>query len=82
MPLTNPEWLPDPMRVLAEPNVDDKCQGATEQKDSDNAEEYCDKGADGAAPLAAPPCVEEVFFELSSMRTAVHSRDVIVWVAA
>ncbi len=70
------------MRVLAEPNVDDECQGATKLKDSDNAEEYCDKGADGAASLAGLLCVVEVFFDLSGMKTAVHSRDVIGWVAA
>ena len=50
------------MRVLAEPNVDDECQGATEEKYSDNAEKYCDEGADGAALLSTPPRVVGVFF--------------------
>jgi hypothetical protein len=49
--------------VLAEPNVDDECQDATEEKYSDNAEEYCDKGADGAALLSTSPYVAGVFFD-------------------
>lgn len=49
------------MRVLGEPNVDDECQDCTEEKYSDNAEKYCDKGADGAA-LLSMPCVVGVSF--------------------
>lgn len=51
------------MRVLAEPNVDDESQDATEQKYSDNAVKYCDQGADGAALLSTPPCAVGVFFD-------------------
>ena len=68
--------------MLAEPNMDDECQGATEEKYSDDAVKYCDKGADGAAWLSTPPCVVGVFFDWSSMNTPVHSRDVIGWVVA
>jgi hypothetical protein len=51
------------MRVLAEPNVDDECQDATEEKYSDSAVKYCDKGADGAAVLSTRPCAVGVFFD-------------------
>jgi hypothetical protein len=74
--------LPGPMRVLAEPNVDDECQDATEEKYSDNAEKQCDKGADGAALFSTRPCAVGVFFDQSPMKTAIHNRDVIRWVVA
>jgi hypothetical protein len=51
------------MRVLAEPNVDDERQDATEEKYSDNAEKYCDQGADGAALLSTPARVVRAFFD-------------------
>jgi hypothetical protein len=69
------------MRVLVEPNVGDECHDATEEKYSDNAEKYRDKGADGTALLSTFPCVVGVF-DLSSMKTAVDGRDVIGWVVA
>jgi hypothetical protein len=74
--------LPDPLRVLAEPNVDDERQDATEEKYSDNAEKYCDRGADGAASLSTHPCVVGAFFDYSWLKAAVHGRDVIGWVVA
>lgn len=68
--------------MLVEPNVNDEYQDATEEKYSDSAEKYCDKGADGAALLSAPRCVVGVFFDQSSTKSAVYSRDVMGWVVA
>lgn len=70
------------MRVLAGPHVDDERQDATEEKYSENAVEYCDSGADGAAWLSTPPYVVGGFFDWSSMKTGVRSRGVIGWVVA
>jgi hypothetical protein len=55
--------LPDPMRVLAEPNADDEFQDATEEKYSDNGEKYCDRSANGTALFSTLPCAVGVFFD-------------------
>jgi hypothetical protein len=57
-PLKDPWLLPDPMRVFGEPNVDNECQDGPEKKYSDNAEKYCDRGADGTTFLSTPPTVK------------------------
>ena len=44
--------------MFGEPNVDDECQDGPEKKYSDNAEKYCDRGADGTAFLSTPSTVK------------------------